>query len=321
MKIIFRNYKKKIFFAGSGKFAMVHLKSLIKLKYNIVAILTQPNKPSGRGQKIQLSEIQQIAKENNIIIFTAQNIYDIEQEKKIFQIYADILVVVSYGVILPNFFLKKFSLGAINVHASLLPKWRGPAPIQWSILSGDKITGVTTIYMEKTVDTGPIIHSISCPIFKKDNYIDIFNKLSLIGIECLNITLQKIINNTVTLIPQNEKKATYSKKIFKKNSLINWNNTANYIEKMTRAFNPWPIPYFLYKKKNIKVWKVNIIKKKLKNTNNGIIYKINQNGLQITTLENILQIKKLQIPGKKIVTFLDFLNANKNFFVEGDHTN
>ncbi|CAL4324420.1 Methionyl-tRNA formyltransferase [Buchnera aphidicola (Thelaxes suberi)] len=309
----------KIIFSGNGDFAETHLKYLIDYQYNIVAIITQKKIQSKRGKKKKESSISILAKKNKIILLELNHFNDPEQLKTIETLKANIMVVVSYGVIFPDSFLNMFHLGCINVHASILPRWRGPSPIQSAILAGDETTGVTTIYMKKKVDAGPIINTLSCPIEQKDNYDTLYKKLSLLGAQCLLQTIKKIIQNKVYITEQNPKKITYSQKILKQNGKINWSYEAQYIERMIRAFYNWPIPFFIYKNRIIKIRlakvELNLSNKKPKI---GEIIEITKNGIKVQTIKNILNIQLIQFSGKKTITILDFLNANKHFFVEGE---
>lgn len=306
----------KIVFAGTPQFSANHLYELILSKHHVIAVLTQPDRPSGRGKKITQSPVKILSKNHNIPVFQPKELKDKNNLSKFLNIKADIMIVIAYGLILPNFLLNMYPMGCINIHASLLPKWRGSAPIQWSILNGDKITGITTIYMNNSIDTGNIIHSIKCNIDPKDTTYTLTKKLSKIGIKAMFLTLEKIQNKCTIFKKQNHNHATYAIKIQKNMAKINFFIEAKKIEKMTRAFNPWPGTYIKIQDKIIKIWKVSILKN-IKKYKIGEIISINKDGIQIQTIKNILNIEKIQIPGKKIIKISDFINSKQKIFLIG----
>ncbi|CAL4324673.1 methionyl-tRNA formyltransferase [Buchnera aphidicola] len=302
-----------IIFSGTSQFSAIHLQALLNAGYNIVLILTKPDNFSGRGKKIIFSPVKKIAIKNSIPILQPISLYEKELSKEIISYHANLMIIVAYGHIIPKKIIDLFKIGCINVHASLLPRWRGAAPIQFSILKGEKITGISIILINKKLDKGDIILSHSCYISKNETTYSLLNKLQFIGVKLLKLTLKKIMFKTFSKKPQNEKYATYSRKINKKDALLEWNVPAIQLERKIRAFNPWPIAYFQFKNIFIKVWKAKTI-----NTNCllpiGTIVEINSNGIQINTKKEILNLEKIQFPGKKIITIQDLINSKKNFF-------
>ncbi|NIH16500.1 MAG: methionyl-tRNA formyltransferase [Buchnera aphidicola (Periphyllus lyropictus)] len=305
--------KIKIIFAGNEKFSKEHLNELILNNLNVITIFTKPDKRSGRGKKIKFSKVKKLAIKKKIKFLQPKNLNSKKTFNYIKNINPDIMIIVSYGLIIPKKIIKIFPLGCINIHTSLLPKFRGPSPIQSVILLGKKKTGITIIQINKKIDEGDILYQKKILINKKDTYKSLKKKLCFEGKKCLILCLKKIIKNKIIKIKQDNKKSTYTKKIKKKDGLINWNNSASTIEKKIRAFNPWPGTFFFIKKIMIKIWKAEIIKLK-KKIKPGIIFKVNKNGIIISTKKNFINIKEIQISGKKKNKVNIILNAYKNLF-------
>ncbi|NIG99357.1 MAG: methionyl-tRNA formyltransferase [Buchnera aphidicola (Periphyllus acericola)] len=306
--------KKKIIFAGTNKLSAEHLNQLIIKKFNIISIITKLDNKI-RNKNI-FSEVKKIAIQNKIEFIQPKSL----NSKKIYQyiknIKPHIMIVVSYGLIIPKKIINLFPLGCINVHTSLLPKLRGPSPIQYTILQGIKKTGITIIEINEKIDSGYILYKKSIIIKKNETYITLLKKLSILGKKSLIKCLKKIFLKKIIKIPQNEKKVTYTNKIKKKNGLINWHSNAKNIEKQIRAFILWPGSFFFIKKIMIKIWKAKIVKSSKKNIP-GTILKANKNGIFISTKKNILKIKKLQISGKKKNNVSQIINSYKKLFKIG----
>ncbi|QCI24529.1 methionyl-tRNA formyltransferase [Buchnera aphidicola (Muscaphis stroyani)] len=308
--------KLKIIFAGTAYFSAEHLQSLINSQHCIKAIITQPDRPSGRNKKIIFSAVKMISIKYNIPIiqplkFNNNTINQISKYK------ADIMIVVSYGQIIPKEILSIFPMGCINVHASLLPRWRGATPIQSAILNGDKKTGISIISINEKIDAGNILYSKECSICPKDTTHSLSLKLIPIGIQALSETLEKIARNRIIQKIQNEKYATLSKKIFRKNAFLNWNIEAEILERLIRAFNPWPICYFMINKTIIKVWKASVMSKYKKNYSIGEIILADKRGIQVNTINKILNIEQIQISGKKVMSVEKVLISKKKWFKIG----
>ncbi|WWO98765.1 MAG: methionyl-tRNA formyltransferase [Candidatus Dasytiphilus stammeri] len=311
----------KIIFAGTGNFALYHLTNLLS-KHQIVGILTSPDRIAGRGKKLFFSAIKQFAIKHNISLFQPQSecLSKKSYQKQIADLKADIMVVIAYGIILPPYILNIPRLGCINVHSSLLPRWRGAAPIPRSIIAGDKVTGVTTIKINRGIDTGDILHQMPCVIEKTDTSATVSEKLSKLGSMSMLITLEQFLEGKIYPQPQvqSEHTSTYAKKIRKEEARLNWKLSAIENERYIRAFNPWPVSYFFIHGKYIKVWKASV----LKNINEtkyqpGEILLADKNGIQIATAKDILNIEELQPAGKKIMKVGEFLNSRKEWFTPG----
>ncbi|WP_343128115.1 methionyl-tRNA formyltransferase [Buchnera aphidicola (Takecallis taiwana)] len=303
----------RIIFAGTSNFSACYLKTLILSHHIILGILTQPDRPNTRGNIITQTPVKQLASKYNIPTFQPHTLQNQTDYINILHTKADIMIVVAYGLILPVCILHAFPMGCINVHASLLPNWRGAAPIQWAILKGEKKTGITIIQMDEKLDSGQILYQQSCNILPDDTTSSLLNKLSQIGSKVILKVLKKIQNKNIIPIIQDEKKATYAKKLSKSMGKINFFKDAQYIERMIRAFHPWPGTYIEIQNMKIKIHQANIIKSNLR-YHIGQIVKINKNGMQVQTKKHILNIQKIQIPGKKIISVYQFAQTNNKIF-------
>lgn len=306
-----KDKKIKIIFAGTPDFAAYYLKKLILSKYTIMAVLTQPDRPNSRNKKTILSPVKTIALQYNIPILQPESFNNKENHIKLLSFQADMMLIIGYGVILPKVLLQKFPMGCINIHASLLPKLRGAAPIHWAILNGDKKTGITAIKINENLDSGDILYQQECCIDKLDTTQSLIQKLYPIGWTVILKTLHKIYIGKYKINKQNKQFVTYAKKLTKNMGNITClNMNAEQIEKMVRALYPWPGVYIFIEKIRIKIHQVEIIKSNAKYAI-GEIIAINHLGIQIQTKKYVLNIKKIQIPGRKIITISQLLH-NKN---------
>ncbi|MXP67908.1 methionyl-tRNA formyltransferase [Pantoea sp. Aalb] len=306
----------KIIFAGTPHFAAYHLEALLNSKHQVITVITQPDRPVGRGNKIISNPVKIIAKTNNIPIFQPYSLITPISQQIIADLQADIMVVVAYGRILPKVILDIPHLGCINIHASLLPHWRGAAPIQRSILAGDKETGVTIIHMNSKVDSGYILNKLSCSINNTDTTKSLYYKLAHLGSCIMLTTLDELANGTIEPQVQDESLATYAKKIHKEEARLNWSLSATQLERCVRAFNPWPISYFILNKKPIKVWKAEVLTIN-NNKKPGTIIHSDKNGIQISTADGVLNLLTLQIAGKKAISVKDLLNSYNHWYTKG----
>lgn len=304
--------KIKIIFAGSNKFSLQHLKSLFSSKYQISAILTAKNTK-------KISPIKKFALQNKIPILQPENLKTKKFYKKIKEIYADILIICAYGMIIPSSIINLFSKKAFNIHASLLPRWRGAAPIQWAILSGDKKTGISIIQISSTLDAGAILCSISCPILCNDTTKTIYKKLTPLSINAMHNILIKIIHqNQIKARKQDKKQITYAPKIKKEDAKISWEKSAQDSEQLIRALNPWPRCYFILKNKNIKIIRASVLLNNYQNKYKiGEIICANKLGVQVCTKNQILNIEEIQIEGCISMHISQVLNSKKNWFAPG----
>ncbi len=306
----------KIIFAGTPDIASYYLYQLIQSQHQIIAVFTSPDKPYGRGKKIRESKVKKIALQYKIPIFQPISLFDYKSEEIVQKLNADIMVIVAYGLIIPETIFSIPKFGCINVHGSLLPRFRGAAPIQHALLNGDKETGVTIIKINSQLDSGDILSSIKYNLHKDDTSESLFQKFVLYGSQILFETLTNIIHGNIEYIPQNIDNITYANKINKIDALLDWKLPARKLECFVRAFNPWPISYFFFKDKIIKVWKASISKQKVKTTP-GTILNINQKGIEIATSCDNFIIEKLQFPNKKILLIKELSYQYKKFFSPG----
>ncbi len=306
----------RILFAGTPEFAAHHLTALIENSYNIVGVLTQPDRPAGRGNKLTASAVKSVALQYNLPIFQPTSFREEQSQLQLASYNADIMIVVAYGLILPQAVLDSLRLGCINVHGSLLPRWRGAAPIQRALWAGDKQTGITIMQMDAGLDTGDMICKASCEISNTDTSATLFNKLATLGPQTLIHALQLIENGKCQLQQQDNNLATYAKKLSKEEAKLDWRLSAQQLERCVRAFNPWPLSYFTVNNNLIKVWQANAINDTT-SALPGTILNANKSGIEIATGEGILNITQLQPAGKKVMSAQDLLNSRKEWFVCG----
>lgn len=306
----------RIVFGGTPDFAEKHLKFLIEQGLNIVAVYTQPDRQSGRGKKIQSSPVKTLAIQHNIPVEQPFNFKTQTDIDKFREYKPDLFIVVAYGVILPKVVLDIPAFGCINVHGSLLPKYRGAAPIQRAIFEGELETGITIMKMNEGLDTGDIITTEKCLISKKDTSDSLFEKLIPLGQKSLLASLSMIVNDEVSFVKQDESQATYAKKITKTESKINFSQKAEIIDRQIRTYVSWPVAFFSINDIVIKVWEIEVMDEK-SNKQPGEIIKIDSSGIYVATLDNVINLKLLQLPGKKVMKTGDVLNGHKNLFSVG----
>jgi len=295
----------KIVFMGTPEFSVPTLEALIDNKFEILSIYTQPPKKSKRGQKINVSSVQKFSKKNNLPVRNPENLNNDEEYNFIKGLSADIAVVVAYGKLIPKNILKTTKLGFINIHASLLPKWRGAAPIQRAIMNEDKNTGVTIMKIEEKLDCGPIIASRELELDVNATYGETEKKLSKIGANLLIENLKKIASDDLKFVEQVHSEATYAKKINKKEAKINWNSNADKVIAQIHGLNPNPGAWFEFEKERIKVWKA---KKLLVNGKPGTVLEEN---LTVACKSDSIQILEIQREGKNKQLTQDFLLGKK----------
>ena len=299
-----------IVFAGTPEFGIPCLDALLSSKHNLQAVYTQPDRPAGRGRKLQASAVKEWATAKNIPVFQPVNFKIQENIDELAALKPDLMVVIAYGLILPQKVLSIPNFGCINVHASLLPRWRGASPIQHAILYGDKETGVTIMQMDKGMDTGAMLKEIACPI-NNDTSGSLNLRLSEIAAPPLLETIDNIANSNIISTPQDENLATYAPKISKIDAKINWNKPAIEIDCQIRAFNPWPITYTEVDDTVIRIYKATIIPEE-HNKKPGTILSLDKKGILVATGKDALLIEQIQFPGAKALSVADWLLAARN---------
>ena len=288
----------KIIFMGTPDFAVGTLEAIIKAGHEVVLVVTQPDKPKGRSGALQFTPVKECAIAHNIEVFQPTRIRLEENVEYLRKYDADIMVVAAFGQILPKSILEMTKFGCINVHASLLPKYRGAAPIQWAVINGDEVTGVTIQQMDIGVDTGDIILTKELSIDKDETGGGLFDKLAVIGAEACVEALARIENGTATRTPQNHEEATHVSMIRKEFGDIDWNRPAVEIERLIRGLNPWPSAYTTLEGKTFKIWKANVVNEN-SSYRPGYIAAVTKNSLMVQTGEGMLELLEVQLEGKK----------------------
>ncbi len=297
----------RIVFMGTPDFAAASLKKLIDKKYDISAVFTQPDKPRDRGMKLSYSPVKELALENNIPVYQPTKLRDGTATELIKSLKPDILVVVAYGRILPDDMLEVPKYGAINVHASLLPKYRGAAPIQWAVLNGDKITGVTTMYLASEMDTGDIIYTSETEIGEFETSGELFDRLMIMGAELLDRTLRDIEAGTAPRTPQDHSKASYVKMLDKSLSPIEWAKTPREVIKQIYGLQPWPVATAELDGKVFKIYSAEYTQNKTDKAP-GSVVSAGKKGIEIACLDGeTVLITELQAAGKKRMKASDYL--------------
>lgn len=307
-----------IVFAGTPEFAVPALKHLVEKGYLITAVYTKPDRPSGRGQKITQSPVKSFALIHQIPVYQPETLKDPNEQRQLADLNPDLIIVAAYGLILPASVLKIPKLGCINIHASLLPRWRGASPIQHAILSGDEQTGITIMQMDVGLDTGDILYQIRCPIEKEDTSQILHNRLAELGALALAEALERLSSGSLRATQQEESGATYAHKIKKEDGNIDWKQPAIILERKIRAFNPWPAAYTHLKEKVIRVLQANVLDGSVEPAVlPGTILQASKLGIDVVTGNQILRLTQLQLPGSKVLFVKDILNAHQDLFKSG----
>ena len=309
-----------IIFAGTPDFAAQHLKAILNSQHNVIAVYTQPDKPAGRGKKLQASSVKQLAEQNNISVYQPKSLRKEEAQSELKALNADVMVVVAYGLILPKAVLDAPRLGCLNVHGSILPRWRGAAPIQRSIWAGDAQTGVTIMQMDEGLDTGDMLHKVYCDILPTETSTSLYNKLVELAPSALIDVLDNLENGKFIAEKQDDSQSNYAEKLSKEEAQLDWSLSAMQLERNIRAFNPWPIAYFSTEDKDgnaqtLKVYQAEVFPHQDKPA--GTILSADKNGIQIATVDGVLNLLQLQPAGKKPMSAQDLLNGRAEWFTIG----
>ena len=306
----------KIVFAGTPEFAKTHLEKLYTTEHKIVAVYTQPDRPAGRGRKQQQSAVKSYAQQQQIPVYQPVSLKEPQKIAELKELNPDILIVVAYGLILPQQVLDIPKLGCINVHASLLPKWRGAAPIQRAIEAGDATTGITIMQMDVGLDTGDMLLRESCKIDPTDTSATLEKKLASIGSKLLCKALEKIENNSIVRQSQQDSLATYAHKVNKTEANIDCSLSATELSRKLRAFMPRMGLSFIIDNLSVKVYEAEAININHKN-DTGTIIKADKTGIDLACNQSVFRMTVLQLPGKRQLAVKDILNGNKTLFTVG----
>lgn len=300
----------KILFMGTPDFAVAALDSLYNSKHEIVAVVTQPDKPKGRSGKLAPPPVKEKALELGLEVIQPQRVKDDSFMELLVSMEVDVIVVIAFGQILPKRVLEYPKYGCINIHASLLPKYRGAAPIQWSIIDGEKVTGVTTMQMNEGLDTGDIIEQVEVEISEKETGGSLFDRLMDTGAELILSTLEKVENGTAKFVPQDDEKSSYAKILNKQLGELDFTKSAAELERLIRGLNPWPSAYTHLNGKTLKIWDANVCEDN-KGHLPGKIFDIEKSGFKISTASGALSVTELQLEGKKRMKSDEFLRGYK----------
>lgn len=303
-----------IIFAGTPRFSAITLSALLASPHKILAVYTQPDRPAGRGRKLTPSPVKELALQHHLSIHQPVTLRDEHEQKVLADLNADVMIVVAYGLLLPVPVLQAPRFGCINVHASLLPRWRGAAPIQRAIFAGDKTTGITIMQMDKGLDTGDMLHKVECPIHVNDTSAILHDRLAVLGAEALLTTLNGF--DCIKPEKQNSDLATYAQKITKEEAEIDWNMPAIELMRKVHAFNPWPVAFTHLNDHLVRVWGASVIEKN-HTAKPGMILQASADGIDVATGNGILRLLTLQLPGGKPLAVKDILNARQNDFTSG----
>lgn len=296
----------KIIYMGTPDFAVEALEALASSRHEVTAVFTQPDKPKGRGKAMQFTPVKEVALRENIPVYQPKKVRDPEVIQKIRELAPDVLVVVAFGQIIPQEILDIAPYGCINVHGSLLPKYRGAAPIQWAVIDGEKESGVTTMQMDAGLDTGDMLLKTVVPLDEKETGGSLFDKLSKAGADLLLKTLDALENGTVTPQKQGESPTAYAKMLTKDMGAIDWNRPAKELERLIRGLNPWPGTYTEYQGKTLKIWGATV-EDGGDPSKAGTIVNVKKHSFGIQTKDGILVPTEIQLEGKKRMTAEAFL--------------
>ncbi|BCD85615.1 methionyl-tRNA formyltransferase [Pseudomonas solani] len=304
----------RLVFAGTPEFAAEHLKALLDTPHSIVAVYTQPDRPAGRGQKLMPSPVKQLALQHGIPVMQPPTLRDADAQAELKALGADLMVVVAYGLILPQVVLDTPRLGCINSHASLLPRWRGAAPIQRAVQAGDAESGVTVMQMEAGLDTGPMLLKVVTPITADDTGGSLHDRLAALGPQAVVQAIGQLAAGTLVGEVQDDALATYAHKLNKDEARIDWSRPADELERLVRAFNPWPICHSTLGGEPLKVLAAQLGEGQ---GQPGQILAASKDGLTVACGSGALRLTRLQLPGGKPLSFADLFNSRREQFAAG----
>ncbi len=299
----------RIIFAGTPQFAVPSLQRLIDLNQDVCAVYTQPDRPAGRGQQVQFSPVKSLALAHNIPVFQPLSLKNEDDFKFLQALNADLMVVVAYGMILPQSVLDAPRLGCINGHGSLLPRWRGAAPIQRAIMEGDAQTGVTIMHMVKKLDAGDMLHKEVYTIKSTDTSADVHDVLSVLSAEGIEKVLPQIENGALTIEPQDENSVTYAQKLTKDESRLDWTQKADVLVRKIHGLNPWPVAHTLYQGNPMKIWQAQVLNES--HTLQAGQVRATHKTFDVATGQGFVRIHELQLPNGKRMSASAFLAAHE----------
>lgn len=307
----------RIIFAGTPEFAAIHLKALIDSKHQLLAVYTQPDRPAGRGKKLHASPVKNVAETAGLPLYQPTSLKDAEVQNALTAMGADLLIVVAYGLILPQPVLDATRLGCLNVHASLLPRWRGAAPIQRAIEAGDNTTGITIMQMDAGLDTGDMLATVNCPISEQTTAADLHDTLAELGPPLLLDVLGNIHARLSSARQQDDENATYAHKMTKAEAAIDWSLGAMELDHRIRAFNPFPVCFSILDQERVRIWQARPLHQGSSSSAPGTILQAGEEGIIVSCGDGQLAIESLQLPGGKALTTAQVLSARQTQFAPG----
>ena len=318
----------KVLFAGTPGFAQVSLAALLESDHKVIGVYTQPDRPAGRGQKVSSSPVKQLALEHGLPVYQPESLKGEEQQQQLKALRPDVLVVVAYGLILPKAVLDIPRYGCVNVHASLLPRWRGAAPIHRALLAGDEETGVTIMQMDEGLDTGDMLMRIPTPVLQEDSGDALHDRLANLGAEALILTLTELQLDRCQPESQDDTQSNYANKIDKSEAVLDWGQSAHDLWNKVRAFNPWPVAQTVWYGRKpegeiLRIWSASVLDDENDESissqagtvvagtvSPGTVVSESKQGIDIVTGDGLLRVTNLQLPGKRAMSSQDFLNAH-----------
>ena len=301
----------RLIFAGTPGFAATSLQALLTTPHELVAVYTQPDRKAGRGRKPRPSPVKQLALEQGLTVHQPLSLKYADAQRQLAALRADLMIVVAYGLILPRAVLDIPSHGCINVHASLLPRWRGAAPIQRAILAGDRETGVCIMQMEAGLDTGPVLREVRTAISDNDTADSLHDRLATLGARALLETLADIGAGGAIGQPQQHDQSTYATKLSKAEAWLDWTRTSIELQRQVRAFNPWPVAQTRDQRHTIRVWEAASLPSNHLDQAPGTVLSMSPEGITVACSDGLLNIERLQFPGGKPLLVRDWLNAGR----------
>lgn len=310
----------RIVFAGTPDFAATALKALLEAGYNLVGVYSQPDRPAGRGRKLMPSPVKQVALDAGIPVFQPVSLKPEDAQQELAALKPDVMIVAAYGLILPKAVLDIPTHGCLNIHASLLPRWRGAAPIQRAIAAGDAETGITIMQMDEGLDTGDMLLKTSTPIHADDTGGSLHDRLADMGGKAIVEALVQLANSDLAPEPQNDADANYAHKLSKEEGHIDWYRSAIEIERLIRAFNPWPGTFTDLGEQRIRIHKAKVLEQGSSKTP-GIVLNRDRDGIEIACGTGTLKVTSVQLPGSKAQSISDLINGGKQVLLPGQELN
>ena len=307
----------RIVFAGTPEFAATALQALLDHGHQVIAVYTQPDRPAGRGRKLMPSPVKQAALDAAIPVMQPENFRQQEDRDALAALQPDLMIVAAYGLILPQPVLVIPRLGCLNIHASLLPRWRGAAPIQRAIAAGDSETGITIMQMDAGLDTGAMLLKLTTPITPEDTGGSLHDRLAVLGGEAILQALQGLADDSLTPEPQDNSQANYAHKLSKEEGHIDWRQSAHVIQRLIRAFNPWPGTYTDLGDQRIRLHQAQVLDQPSSQPAGTVLCR-ERAGIDVATADQVLRITQLQLPGTRAISASDLINGGKPLLNPGE---